>query len=351
MSQPLERTRIWTGGVSYGTPTLGNLAAPLREQFRQPQGDVNACISIGVSFIAAVLAMKPSPVVRATNTLATTSRTRFARVVCRNSGYLDSVLMGGALNDGSELCVWRSFSLAVRFSTELRVLQAVEVFDSNRCSISFGEGNDLMCDLVTPRAIEVPLMAFEFLQCPFSSDFSFDSLALQLAPPQANVSFDLCHILPEIKLSQNPALANDGDGCQARRTDIHSHDRLLGLGFLNYNLSPEIDYDNPASAFLKQAELGKSIAGFEQGIKPSPSTISSNRQPHTFYIFERCDTNNRIVAFGFSELPASRYVIIDYRADEPIGFASVLPDAMHGFDEDLTLKIESFSSHVVGGLV
>jgi len=349
MLQALERTRIWTDGVGYDTPTLGNLVLPLREQFCQPKGDIHARVSVCVDFETAMRTPEPSPVIRAPDTLPTAPRTYFACILCIDSGYLDAGLQGNRFEGDLEHFIRHPFNFAICFAIEFRFPKPVKVLDGYGRFILLCECDDSMRCLITPSLGKIPLVPLKFLKRSLGPCASFVCFAPQLAPPHTDVALPLHDIPAEVKLPQNLALADDRNGCQTRRANIHSDYCLLNHRFFNSNFSSEVNYEDPALAPSLEAELGKRIALSKQGFKPAPATILFNWQTSALGTFEGSDTNNWVASFGLGEFPASWNVIVDNCMGELLSPPAIFPDAVHGLDEYLALNGKLFSSDAVGG--
>jgi len=349
--QTLKRTIIWTDGVGYGTPTLGSLVLPLREQFRQPQTNVYARISICIHFETTMQAPEPSPVIRAPDAFSTAPRTYLARILCINCSHLDAALQAHGFEGSPEHRVRHPLDLSIRLSAEFRILEPIKVFDSDDCSISPREGDNLMRYLVTPSFVEISFTPPKFPERLLGLCASFVRLALQFASSHADVALPLYDIPAKVKLPQNPALADDGDRRQTRRAHINAYNRLSWLGFSNGNLPSEVDHEDPALASSHEAELRKGITLSEQSFKPTPSTILFNWQTNALGTFEGSDTNNRIASLGLGEFSASGNVVVDDSAGKPLCTSQILPYAMHRFDKYLTVNREFFPNNIVGGLM
>lgn len=349
--QAFKRTRIWTDSVGYNTLTLGSLASPLREQFRQSQGNVYARISICIHFETTMQAPKPSPVTQAPDAFFTTPRTYLARILCINCSHLDATLQGHGFKGYPEHRVRHPLNLSIRLSAEFRILEPIKVFDSDGCSILPREGDSLVRYLVTPSFVEISFVSPKFPERLLGPRAPFVCFALQFAPSYADVALPLCDIPAKIKLPQNPALADDGDGRQTRRADIDAHNRLFGLGFFNGNLSPEIDNEDPALASSHEAKLGKGITMSEQSFKPAPSTILFNLQTNALGTFEGSNTNNWVALLGLGKFSASRNIVVDNCVGEQLCTPPILPYAVHCFNEYLTVDGEFLPNDIVGGLM
>lgn len=352
MLQALERTRIWTDGVGYDTPTPGSLAClPLQEQFCQPQGDVHACISVCIDFETTMRTPKPSPVIRAPDALSAAPRTCLACVLSFDGSYLNAVLPSHAFKGNSKYRVGHPLDLAVRFAIEPRILESVEVFDGYGRLILLCENNNLVHYLVASRLIEVLLVSLKFPERSSRSTTPFVCLALQLAPSNADVTFSPRDVSVEIKLLQNPASADNGDGCQTRRTYIHPNYRLPSPRFFNGNFSPEVNYENPALAPSLEAELGEGVPLREQGFESEICTVLFNWQTDALDAIEGGNAEDWVAAFGFGNLSAPRHIVINYGFGESLSVPPILPDSVHCFDEYLALNWEFISDNMVGGLV
>lgn len=351
MPQAFKRTRIWTDSVGYSTLTLGSLALPLREHFCQPQGNVHARVPICIHFKTTMQAPEPSPVIRAPNAFSITPRTYLARILCINCSHLDAALQGHGFEGYPEHRVRHPLDLSIRLSAEFRILEPIKVFDSDGCSILPREGDNLVRYLVTSSFVEISFMSPKFPERSLGPRAPFVCFTLQFASSYADVALPLCDIPAKVKLPQNPALANDRDGRQTRRADIDTHNRLFRLGFFNGNLSPKVDYEDPAFTPLHEAKLGKGITLNEQSFKPAPSTILFDWQTNALDTFEGSNTNDWVASLGLRKFSASGNVVVDNCVGEQLCAPPILPYAVHCFDEYLTMNGEFFSNDIVGGLM
>lgn len=324
---------------------------PLREQFSQPQGDIHACISVRVDFEDAMWAPEPSPVIRASGALSAAPRTGLACVFRIDGNYLNAVLPGYAFEGDPELGIGHTLDLSVGLAAELCFPEPIEFLDGYCCSILLCQSNHLMGHLVAPRLVKVSLVIFELSQSTFGFMVSFVGAALQFTPSHADVALLLCYIPAEIKLPQNPASADNGDGCQTRRAYIYPDYRLPSPRFFNGNFSFEVDYENPALAPSLEAEMGKGVPLREQGFESEICTVLIDWQTDALDAIEGGNAEDRVSAFGFGNLPAPRHIVVNYGFGESLSVSPVLPNSMHRFDEYLTLNWEFIPDNMVGGLV
>jgi len=226
------------------------------------------------------------------------SRACATRVLRRNYDHWDTGLSGHRFERRSELMVGQPLHDSVRRPMQAGIPEMAQVLDGDGRLISDCEFDDFMGYLITSGLGEVRLVTFEAGQRALRTPRAF--IGARLEPATAFQSSLLCkrNVPPEIELSgDGTASVSYCERSEMVRANIDS-DGSVRVAFRH--LFSEYDTGGP---IVINSETREGPAPVEMFLEALPRAVHLDWDGYAFSI--EPDTDNRIVASGFTYIPAS----------------------------------------------